>query len=92
MREANFWIISRRLIISFGNSSRSSFLSTRYQFAYSENLILLFRKIPSGPLGFPINKNKTLKNHQSFHDVASWKEFEKYIGRAFFLSLSVPPL
>ena len=77
--EANIWIISCRLIISRGNSSGSSFLSTHYQFAYSGISILLFRKIPSGLLRFPINKTKTLKNHQTFHDVTSWKEFEKYI-------------
>ena len=69
MREVNIWIISCRLIISGGNSSGSSFLSTRYQFAYSGISILLFRKIPSGSLRFPINKTKTKKNHQTFHDV-----------------------
>ena len=76
MREANIWITFYRLIISRGNSSGSSFLSTRYQFAFSGISIFWFRKIPLGLLRFPINKTKTLRNHQTFHDVASWKEFE----------------
>ena len=79
MREANIWIISCRLIISRGNSSRGFFLTTRYQFAYSGISILLFQKILPGLLRFPTNKSKTLRNHETFHDVASWKEFEKYI-------------
>ena len=76
MREANIWITSYCLIISRGNSSGSSFLSTRYQFAFSGISIFWFRKIPLGLLRFPIKKTKTLRNHQTFHDVASWKEFE----------------
>ena len=85
MREANFWIISCRFIVSRGNPSGSSFLSTHYQFAYLGNSVLLFRKIPPGLLRFPTNKTKTLRNHQSFHYVTSWKKFEKYIKQCEML-------
>ena len=81
MCEANIWIISCRLIISRSNSLGSSFLSTCYQFAYSGISILLFWKIVSGLLRFPINKTETLRNHKTFHGVAPWKEFEKHITR-----------
>ena len=83
MREANIWITSYCLIISRGNSSGSSFLSTRYQFAFSGISIFWFRKIPLGLLRFPINKTKTLRNHQTFHDVRLEKNLKRcvYIKR-----------
>ena len=75
MREPNFWVISRRLIISHGNSSRSSFLSTCYQFCYnfvvSEDT-LEFLRISN-------KQNQKIEESSKFYE--HWKEFEKYIKR-----------
>ena len=91
MREANFCIISRGLIFSWGHSSWSFFLSTPYQFPYSGNSLLLFlspEKIKLKFLNkeirnklrllhFPINNTKTLRNHQSFYDRGVLKKIWK---------------
>ena len=79
MREANIWITSYRPIIFRGNSSGSSFLSTRYQFASSGISIFWFWKIPSGLLRFLINKTKTLRNHQTFHDLRLEKNLKRCV-------------
>ena len=42
--------------------------------------MLLFRKIPLGLLRFPINKIKTLRNHQSFHDMRLEKNLKNISG------------
>ena len=85
MCEANIWIISCHLIFSRGNSSGSSFLSTRYQFAYSGISILLFRKIPSGLLRFLINKTKTLKNHDvTWRGCKDWGQGCGNMGKSSF--------